>query len=223
MRKTVGILTIGQCPRPDLLEPYQDQLIGLEIIERGALDRLDAGDLPPLVDAEYPLVTRMRDGTPVTVAEAFLAPLLQQAIVDLENDGVVAIVLLCAGPFEMLYSRLPLFIPFQVARTVLRAMGMRHIGVVCPVDAQQPPAQKKWQAAGFAPLTWTISPDATPAQIEIQLAGKAAGMPQLECIVFDYVGYANEQVASAQAATPIPLLDLGQMTMMALNSTLAPQ
>jgi len=68
----IGTLTIGQSPRVDII-PELKEAIGfeVEIEEKGALDDLtweEVKDLYPGPD-DYILVTRMRDGRVVNVAE----------------------------------------------------------------------------------------------------------------------------------------------------------
>jgi len=108
---------------------------------RGALDELTACDLPEASVGSYPLVTRMRDGTRITVDEAFLTPLLQNAIDELEGEEVLASLLLCAGPFQALTSTRPLIRPFQLAAQTLKSLGLSRIGLVVPTDDQRDPAR----------------------------------------------------------------------------------
>ena len=75
-RPSIGILIIGQTPRADLMAPLGRLAHACDLRPRGALDDLEADDLPDADGAAYPLVTRLRDGTRVTVDEAFLSPLL---------------------------------------------------------------------------------------------------------------------------------------------------
>jgi len=99
---------------------------------RGALDELTACDLPEASVGSYPLVTRMRDGTRITVDEAFLTPLLQNAIDELEGEEVLASLLLCAGPFQALTSTRPLIRPFQLAAQTLKSLGLSRASLCRP-------------------------------------------------------------------------------------------
>ena len=88
----IGMLTIGQTPRVDLL-PALVEILGdeHEIIEAGALDGLsleDVKDIEILPD-DYILVSRMRDGTEVKITKRFVIPRIQEKITELEEKGVV--------------------------------------------------------------------------------------------------------------------------------------
>ena len=68
----VGTLTIGQSPRTDVIPGIRDVLgPNIEIVEKGALDGLDLEDVKKFYPGpnDYILVTRMRDGTEVKIAE----------------------------------------------------------------------------------------------------------------------------------------------------------
>ncbi len=71
-RERIGLLLIGQTPRPDLTAPLDHLAGAYDLVVRGALDALTASDLKTSDTGTYPLVTRMRDGTVVTVDERFL-------------------------------------------------------------------------------------------------------------------------------------------------------
>ena len=203
-RKRIGALTIGQVPRPDLVAPLQQMLPQCELVQAGALDNLTAADLPVVSGAKYPLVTRLRDGTLVRADESFLSPLLQNALNRLEVEKVVATVLLCAGSFNSLHSRQPLFKPFDIACATLKSMGVKKVGVVCPVKEQEPPIKQRWTAADFIPVVWTAQIDTDNINLPKDFSP--------EVVVLDYVGHPTKAVLRLQAALDVPVLDLGHLT-----------
>ncbi len=211
---TIGAIVIGQSPRADLVGPLNQMRPDLQIIQAGALDELTIAELPDPITAYYPLMTRMRDGKQVRADEAFLAPLLQSALFRLEAQGVVASILLCAGSFQALQGNRPLIKPFETAWATLRALGMKHLGVVCPTKSQEIPIKARWQAAGFEPVVYT-----TPlAGSQTDLSGFDSLNTPLACIVLDYVGHPPEQVEALQQITPLPVLDMGQLALSLLTS-----
>ncbi len=211
---TIGAIVIGQSPRADLVGPLEQMRPDLQIIQAGALDELTVAELPDPATATYPLMTRMRAGTAVRADEAFLAPLLQSALHRLEAQGVVASILLCAGSFQALYGTRPVVKPFEVACTTLQALGMKHLGVVCPTKSQEVPIKARWQAAGFEPVVYTTSLAGT----QTDLRGFAHPDVSLDCIVLDYVGHPTEQVSALQQITSLPVLDMGQLALALLVS-----
>lgn len=199
----VAAVTIGQAPRPDLLEPLLARTgDGFEVLEYGALDGLAADRLPRTgAEPEYPLTTRLRDGSRVTVEEADLAPLVQAAVDRAEEAGVDVTLLLCAGGFSDVTARRALVRPFDAAVARLRAGGARRVAVVIPHPGQAGAARRKFEAAGFD-VTIVVG---DPSTVEI-LAGEGA----LDAIVLDYVGHPSSAVQALRRRTDLPVIDLGE-------------
>ncbi len=218
--KHIGVLVIGQTPRPDLTASLAR--IGTTCIldVRGALDGLDAADLPRDAGGAYPLVTRLRDGTRVTVAADFLTPRLQAALDGLEQDGAIAHILLCAGPFPALTSTRPLLRPFALAAQMLRQFGMTRVGVVVPTDAQRGPAADKWRAVGMTPVVWSMATKPVGDSPAAWLAPLLATHAGLSAVVFDYVGYPRDVVGEVRARVRLPVLELGHLAVAALEALL---
>src|SRR5262245_31141310 len=79
----VGLITVGQSPRSDVV-PDMAAILGgdVEIVEAGALDGLDGeriAALAPQGDDEI-LVTRLSDGSPVFVGKTGMIPLIEARI-----------------------------------------------------------------------------------------------------------------------------------------------
>ena len=220
-RKPIGILIIGQTPRADLMAPLDRLAQACDLRPRGALDALEAGDLPDGAGGSYPLVTRLRDGTQVTVDEAFLTPLLQEAIEALEREGVIALLLLCAGPFAALMSTRPLIRPFQLAAGMLRSAEHMRVGIVVPTNDQRMPSERKWTEAGLQPVIWSREEKPEALSLERWLAARAADHADLSALVFDYVGYPLDDVQRVQAEVGLPVIDLGHLAVAALEAMMA--
>lgn len=216
----IGALTIGQSPRPDLVSPLRNRLPArCQILEAGALDGLTEASLPAVHNETYPLTTQLRDGTAVMIEETFLAAKLQQALDQLEEQGVMATILLCAGTFRDLNGRRPLFKPFAVGRTILDSLGLNRIGLIAPIKEQESPIRVRWQAAGFQPTVWTADL-ARQDEGFIQQLNDQVEVYRLECIVLDYVGHPESLVRQLRETADIPLIDLGQLAIAALSSAL---
>jgi protein AroM len=226
MIRRISSVTIGQSPRPDLLEPLMARLPrDVEVIEVGALDRLAAATLPgwsdrhDLASGHYPLTTRLRDGTSVTLDEAELVPLVQAAISAGERAGAEVTLLLCAGGFLDTTATGPLVRPFDAAVERLRSMGARRIVVVVPIEAQARPAARKWATAGFDPVLIVGDPTTlTPLDLggPFVIADAPDGHADarrtspLDAIVLDYVGHPSEAVDALRNRSNLPIVDLGE-------------
>lgn len=213
LRPQIGALLIGQSPRADLVDPLRLAIPQADILEFGALDGLHGADLAQVETGAYPLTTRLRDGTGVTVAEAFLEPRLQAALVAAEAKGVDAAILLCAGSFAKLHSAKPLFKPFELGRTVLQNLGVQRLGLLCPIPEQEPPIGARWRANGFTVRTYSAPPSPHNAALQRWMVQNGS---QFDCLVLDYVGHPPETAAQMQQEFSLPVLDLGQLAIQAL-------
>jgi len=63
--ETIGIITLGQTPRPDLEQVFRRHLPDTNLLIRGGLDDVPAAEIDALVGAggEYPLFVILRDGS----------------------------------------------------------------------------------------------------------------------------------------------------------------
>jgi protein AroM len=214
-RPRVGAVTIGQTPRPGLLEALLQRLEGTaDVIETGALDGMTLDDLPSggsgvaeHIDGRaaaapaYPLTTRMRDGSRVTLDESDLAPLVQRAIDEAEDAGADVTLLLCAGGFLDATARGVLVRPFDAAVARLGALAARRLAVVVPFAAQAEPARLKWAAAGFDP---------TPAVGDLASVVVRGDVAAVDAVVLDYVGHTTADVAKLRARIALPVVDLAE-------------
>ena len=121
----VGLITVGQSPRSDVV-PDMAAILGgdVEIVEAGALDGLTREQIAPLApegDDEI-LVTRLADGSSVFVGKTKMIPRIEARIAALEDRGVALNVLLCTGEFPKLAARRPFLEPQQLLLGLLRAM-----------------------------------------------------------------------------------------------------
>lgn len=219
-QELVGALTIGQSPRPDLIAPLISRLPEkYQLLQAGALDGLTKHSLPAIHDETYPLTTRMRDGSLVMVEESFLASRLQQALDQLDQQGAVATILLCAGTFSDLKGKRPLFKPFAIGRAVMDSLGFKRIGLIAPIKEQEAPIQQRWQAAGFLPTVWTADL-ALQDEGFVQRLNNNIETNKLDCLVLDYVGHPEPLVSQLRETVAVPLIDLGQLAIAALSYVL---
>ena len=88
--KKIGVITIGQSPRIDII-PEMREVLGadVEILEAGALDGLALEEVKKFYPKgrDYVLCTRMSDGTEVIVAKKFIVPRVQKCIDLLSQKG----------------------------------------------------------------------------------------------------------------------------------------
>jgi protein AroM len=144
MKKCIGIVTIGQSPRSDVVPEIQAHLGDhVVVIEHGALDGLSLTAVKKYAPdpGMLPLVTRMQDGTEVIVAKEKLLPRLNDVVSALDDKDVDMILLLCNGDFPVFDTRCLVVEPQRlVDRCVAGLLRDHHrLGVLVPV-----PEQKNW-------------------------------------------------------------------------------
>ena len=149
MPEHVALHTIGQTPRPDLT-PFMLAALGTPYVTiTGALDGLSADSIPTPDAGDYPLETRLNDGTRVEIGSSFVEPLIQSHIDRLEIDVAMHLVL-CAGPFPALHSKGLLVRPFEHAAEHFASQGLSSLLVIVPFAGQGQPALNIWKNAGFS-------------------------------------------------------------------------
>jgi protein AroM len=189
----VGLITVGQAPRSDVV-PDMAAILGadIDIVEGGALDGLtreQIARLAPEGDDEI-LVTRMADASSVFVGKSKMIPLVEARIAALEGKGVALNVLLCTGEFPKLAAKRPLLEPQQLVLGLLRAMTFPgRLGVLTPSERHVPQTAERWRRSGFDAVVAPLSPyeedDAAAVQrASDTLRAGGAGLVVMDCIGF---------------------------------------
>ena len=151
MKKHIGIVTIGQSPRTDVVPELQTYLGDhVAVMEHGALDGLSLTEVKEYAPESgmLPLVTRMQDGTEVIVAKEKLLPRLNEVVMALDDQGVDMILLLCNGDFPVFNTRCLVIEPQRlVDRCVAGLLRERHrLGVLVPVPEQENWVRRRLEA-----------------------------------------------------------------------------
>lgn len=142
-RKRAAFITIGQSPRPDMLEEMRPWWDGenLEIEEHGALDGLSREEILRAApkDSDERLVSRLRDGTEVLLESGFAHRRVEQLVEDLDDGAIDVFVLLCTGRFPGLSPRGILVAAGPVVDHGLAAIADSgaSIGVLLPNEGQK--------------------------------------------------------------------------------------
>ena len=185
----LGLITIGQTPRPDLEAEFRRHGPGAEVLTLGALDGLTAAEIADLAasDDEYPLHTRLADGTTADVPMKALAPLVAEQAQRIAGDGAYLVVVLCAGGFPDFDCPVPLLLPGRVVPAVVGSLSRsRRVGVVTPIREQIGAARAKWESDGFSVEVISASPF---RHEEIHRAAAALSNPMLDLVVLDCMGH----------------------------------
>jgi protein AroM len=163
MKKRIGIVTIGQSPRTDVVPEIQTHLGDhVAVIEHGALDGLSLTEVKDYAPESgmLPLVTRMQDGTEVIVAKEKLLARLNDVVTVLDDKGVDMILLLCNGDFPVFDTRCLVIEPQRlVDRCVAGLLRERHrLGVLVPVPEQENWVRRRLEAVNPSLTVAVASP-----------------------------------------------------------------
>jgi protein AroM len=209
-RPRIGMVTIGQAPRADIV-PDMTALLGdgVEILERGALDALGRDEIAALAPApgDEILVTRLADGSSVFVAQRHIVPRLEAKVAELEAAGASLNIVLCTGAFPRFTARRPLLEPWPLLLGTLRALTLPgRLGVVPPSARHVPQTETRWRAEGFDPCVVPLSPydEQDPAVV----AGAAAALRAREAglVVLDCIGFRRKTQRELAALTGVPVV-----------------
>jgi protein AroM len=212
MTMKVGMVTIGQAPRVDVVPEMATFLGAADIVERGALDGLTPREieaLAPTADDEV-LVTRLADGSPVFIGKRQVTPLVQRRIEQAEADGVALTVLLCTGAFKGLHASRPLVEPDKILLGTLRGIRFEgRLGVLTPSPRHVEQTQARWRGEGFDPVVVPLSPyegghSAGPSELAPIAETLRAGRVGL--VVLDCIGFTRALRGELQSRVGVPML-----------------
>lgn len=187
-RGALGIVTIGQTPRPDLVAAFAVHAGDAMVVVEGALDGLEAPAIADLATpGPYPLLVRLASGATTEVPRDRLVPLIEAAGQRLVARGASVVVLACAGAFPRLACPVPVVVPGRLVPAAVRSLALgRRIGVITPNTAQVPFAQAKWRDDGF---DVTVTAAAPGAALELAEAARALREADVALVVLDCMGH----------------------------------
>lgn len=190
---TLGVLSIGQSPRTELVDDLRRLLpAGQEIVDAGVLDGLDRYELDALApgpdDVEV-LTTRLPDGRTAVFAAHEIESRLPAAVAGLEAR-VDVVLLACTGEFSGVVPTRPLLTPDHLLTAAVVGLGARAaaVGVICPLPQQVGTTRAKFAGHGLDLRVAACSPytgtDAELAAVASGLADDGAELLVLDCMGF---------------------------------------
>ena len=205
----LGIATIGQAPREDLVALFGlFAPRGTKIVLRGCLDGLSDGEIaarPPLEDADT-LYTRLRGGGDVNISKKHVIERAPATLAALRRDGCDAIVFACTGAFPPIAGDAGVLFPSRildgVARALLPAEG--RLGLLIPVAEQTGALTRKWTRPGLEVFAEPLKPSDGTEQATLAARRLVARRPDL--IAMDCMSYTPELKSAVHAASGVPTL-----------------
>jgi protein AroM len=211
-RQVIGLVTIGQSPRADVVPEMVSRLADriqdrVELVERGALDGLNAAGVAALAPGpgDTVLVSTLRDGSEVSLAEDRVLPMLQGAVDHVLERGASVVAVLCTGVDGALRCPRPLLSPGPLTRDLVAAAAPgSRLGVIVPDPEQVPGARSDWLEVSAAVQVVAASPYGPAAAVERAARQLASWRPDL--VVLDCLGFDERLQHLAARAAGVPVL-----------------
>lgn len=212
----IGLVTIGQAPRTDVVVSMFPTDAVPQVVEAGALDDVPLPDIHNLRPGtnEHLLVTRLSDGTEVRVAKERLLPFIQAAVHRVEQNGADVVCVLCTGAFDNLKATVPLVFPDRVLLGVVNAIQPGGtLGIVIPHAAQSDSMINKWTLPSRGVVTAVASPYGgyDPFETYECTSPFGRGTGELErqgadLIVMDCMGFDRAMHANVTSGAQVPVI-----------------
>ena len=206
--KKIGILTIGQSPRPDVVGELSRVFGGdYEIIERGALDDYSVEELRSrrISPGERILVTKLRDGQEIKISHDFVVTNIQKCVDYLEGKKAEITLLLCTGKFPEFRSRRLVVQPSEIVRgTVTASLRSGKLAVVVPAREQIPKARSDMFGKDVEVYYDTASPYGSVDELK-EMADRIA-KEDVDLVFLDCMGFTHEMKQMVKEATGRPVI-----------------
>lgn len=203
----VGLVTIGQAPREDIAEVLRPSLGDTRLVQAGALDELGAAEVEALAPGrdDFPLVSRLRDGTQVVVGKRPLLPHLSAAVARV-SEGAAAVAVLCSGSFPELETATEVILPETALRTRLarELEGSGRLGVVSPLAAQAEQSADKWGDLASDLVATYASPYGPDEHLHEAAGWLVERQPTL--VLLDCMGFVERHRAIVAEHVDVPVL-----------------
>jgi protein AroM len=205
--RTVGVITIGQAPRDDVV-PDMEKLLGPEvrIVQAGALDGLGHAEIAALAPTpgQFPLITRLLDGTSVVIGKEQIIGRLQSCL-DAWSGEASAFAIMCTGKFPRFRCTRPVLEPERILFATAQAVyGDGPLGVIIPIDAQREAARTHWGRITPDVTVAVASPYAGAAPLVAAAETLARGGARL--VVLDCMGFTQAAKATVRDVTGVAVL-----------------
>lgn len=206
MSGLLALVTIGQSPRVDVLPDLAPVLESRRYAEYGALDHATEDQLVAIAPHgdEVPLISRMRDGSRVSMSHARVLPFIVAAAERAAADGAEAALLMCTGHFEPFETVIPVYAAEPLAQQTI-AETVSGFGVLNPVPEQIEESQMRWEARAGGAVPVAAADPYTATDHEIAAGARELAARGATSIVLDCFGYSTAMAAVAHAATGLPV------------------
>lgn len=208
MDPVIGVLYIGQAPRPELVAELQTVMGDkFQVIEAGALDGLTLDEVMLLAPepGDEVLVTKMTDGTVIRVAEKHVTAMMQGRIDYLLAKGAQVITIICTGVFPPFKCEKVLVEPDEVLYHFVSIVGKKtRLGIMLPDARQLSHGESRWSHISLDVKAVKADPFGDKSEIKnaaVNLVEWGADM-----VIMDCMGYTLDMKKTVANITHGPVI-----------------
>jgi protein AroM len=189
--RTLGIVVIGQAPRPEIAALYAAGAApGTRIVLRGCFDGLSDAEIDargPLSAADA-LYTPLPSGREVKISKRAVAERAPAALAALRRDGADAVVFNCTGEFPAMAGDAGVLFPSRVLNGLAGALLPRgRLGLLIPIPEQAEILSEQRSRPGVEVVVEVLGPNAGPAaatEAARRLAEREPDLVAMDCMSY---------------------------------------
>lgn len=212
----VGLITIGQTPREDMLNMVFDGVINqYDIVQYGALDEIN------YIKAEYffkphkpkgqVFSTKLRNGNQIKIDEYTLLPLLEKAINKIEIEfNPMFTILMCTGEYKTLEKYKKVIRPYRIAHSIIDLFFEDcRLGILVPSEEQIKLKKNEWSTDSRDVYIESVSPYSSIEFIieKVDMLLKN----NVDCIFLDCFGFSKLTATKIKKYSQLPVLSASSL------------
>lgn len=203
----VGLLTIGQSPREDVVPEIKPLFLPrIEILETGLLDNLSPEEIERLKPetGETLLVTRLREGNQVQLSEKKVNSMMPGVLNSMKTKlNVSTVGVLCTNDFPKKQFPFPVIFPFDYLNFLTtHVLQIKILGILVPLKNQIEMAEEKWKKDKV--IVEVKSPYGEGKSWE-EIAQRFI-QEKVEAVILDCIGYNIKDRQEIQSLLSVPVL-----------------
>src|SRR5579872_994143 len=207
-RARLGVVVIGQAPRPEIEAELRLVLGDAPAIELvGALDGMSRAAIDRLTPdgSDDTLFTKLPDGDGVVISKQAVARGAQARLDAFAARGIDVALMCCTGAFNGFAARGPVVFPSAVLTSLAAALLPRgRLGVFTPLPEQADQVRHKWVERPWQVVVEPLLPIHGADELAAAAARMAAHRPDL--VIMDCMSYTSAMKVTVRRITGTPTL-----------------
>jgi protein AroM len=199
----LGVVVIGQAPRPDVEAELRLVLGPAPAIELvGALDGMSRAEIDGLTPhgSDDTLFTKLPSGDGVVISKAAVTRGIQGQLDGFGDRGIDVTLICCTGAFKGLTPRGPIVLPSAVLTSLAGALlPQGRLGVFTPLPEQTEQTRRKWVERPWQVEIEPLLPIHQPRDLAAAAQRMAARRPDL--VIMDCMSYTTAMKQAVRAIT----------------------